>query len=143
MYFLRLFLISLSIFVSYGCAHHKKSDSEDRASNKTESTALAHQAAEEKSEAKAACFKGDTIKAWETRYVLAKSGADDIESEAFKREFARYKNTKNVPKEKCARIIWLKDKSCSDDFGSGRTRSECLSDPHYLKNIENDPYVGP
>lgn len=91
----------------------------------------------------AKCFKADTIKIWEEKYCLFKSGAGDAESEAFKECYRAFKKDKSVPKKKCARIVWLKDKACQDDPGVGRTRTECLADKNYLKNIKDDPYVGP
>lgn len=136
-------LMLIPIFFLVASCAHQENNFEGSPGNQPEPTTSAPPVTAKKDEAKARCFKTDTVKAWEAKYVLAKSGADDVGAEAFKQEFARFKNDKKVPKEKCARIIWLKEKTCSDDFGSGRTRNECLSDPHYLKKIEDDSYVGP
>lgn len=91
-----------------------------------------------KSKVTAKCFPADEVTIWEDNYCLAKSKAADVKAESFKACFEEMKGDKSIPKNKCKRIKWLKDKACEDDRMNGHTREECLSDKKYLENSKSD-----
>ena len=86
----------------------------------------------------AKCVAADTVKEWEARYCLQLSGAGDTEAEAFLECRRKYLKDTSVPKAKCARIRWLKSRTCVDDAMNGHTKAECLGDPKFLKNSADD-----
>ncbi len=91
----------------------------------------------------AKCFKADTVTIWEKMYCFATTGADDDRAEALQTCHEKVRKDDSLPKERCDRVVWLKNKACSDDPSSGNTRKACLTDKDYLKKIErHPPYVG-
>lgn len=91
----------------------------------------------------AKCFKADTVAIWEKMYCFVTTGADDDRAEAFQNCHKKVRRDESLPKERCERVIWLKNKACSDDPSSGNTRKACLTDKDYLKKIEkHPPYLG-
>ena len=141
---IRLALVAFAYSsITAGCAQKTRVADEATSTNQVSAPApTSVTPVAEISKTKAKCFKTDTVKRWEAEYVMAASGAVDPKAEATKKFYDQLKKDKTIPTKGCARILWLKEKSCKDNPMSGRTKEECLSDEKFLEKVDNEPYTG-
>jgi hypothetical protein len=100
---------------------------------------VVHAAESDLPKAQALCLKSDKVDWWEKQYCQVLSGADDYEAEVFKKCMTKYKADTSVPRQRCKKIIWLKEKTCDLwKLSKPFARTRCLQSPKFRDEVESN-----